>query len=280
MAPTALLGIDLGAGGVKISAVSPDGRLLGEASHPIETSIPAFGWAEQDPESWWGALTRALPQALAQARIGAEEVLGIGVSGGAHIPVLLDGSDRVIRPAILWSDQRSAAEAKELHERAGAAIIAASLNRVNPTWTLAMTVEAILKQKGTRVSTIGRDATVAAAAQRLHLDRIGALVVTEGPRVIGILSERDIVSGVARQGPLALEKRVEELMTWPIVTCSRSQGIKEVMGLMTRHRIRHLPVVEDEALLGIISIGDVVKHRLEELEMEAGVLHDLMIARG
>ena len=143
-----------------------------------------------------------------------------------------------------------------------------------------MTVEAILKQKGTRVSTIGRDATVAAAAQRLHLDRIGALVVTEGPRVIGILSERDIVSGVARQGPLALEKRVEELMTWPIVTCSRAQGIKEVMGLMTRHRIRHLPVVEDEALLGIISIGDVVKHRLEELEMEAGVLHDLMIARG
>ena len=143
-----------------------------------------------------------------------------------------------------------------------------------------MTVEAILKHKGTRVSTIGREATVSAAAQRLHLDRIGALVVTEGPRVIGILSERDIVGGIARHGPLALEKRVEELMTWPIVTCSRAQGIKEVMGLMTRHRIRHLPVVEDEALLGIISIGDVVKHRLEELEMEAGVLHDLMIARG
>lgn len=143
-----------------------------------------------------------------------------------------------------------------------------------------MTVEAILKHKGTRVSTIGRDATVAAAAQRLNLDRIGALVVTEGSRVIGILSERDIVSGVARHGPLGLEKRVEELMTWPIITCSRAQGIKEVMALMTRHRIRHLPVVEDEALLGIVSIGDVVKHRLEELEMETGVLHDLMIARG
>ena len=143
-----------------------------------------------------------------------------------------------------------------------------------------MTVEAILKHKGTRVSTIGRDATVAAAAQRLNLDRIGALVVTEGSRVIGILSERDIVSGVARHGPLGLETRVEELMTWPIITCSRAQGIKEVMALMTRHRIRHLPVVEDEALLGIVSIGDVVKHRLEELEMETGVLHDLMIARG
>jgi len=69
-------------------------------------------------------------------------------------------------------------------------------------------------------------------------------------------------------------------MTWPIVTCTRGQSIKEVMAAMTRQRIRHLPVVEEEALMGIISIGDVVKHRLEELEMEAGVLHDLMIARG
>ncbi|HXV22790.1 MAG TPA: CBS domain-containing protein [Alphaproteobacteria bacterium] len=143
-----------------------------------------------------------------------------------------------------------------------------------------MTVEAILKRKGTRVSTIGKDSTIAAAAQRLNLDHIGALVVTEGVRVVGIISERDIIAGLARHGPLALEKRVEELMTWPIVTCSRSQHIKEVMATMTRQRIRHLPVVEEDALLGIISIGDVVKHRLEELEMEAGVLHDLMIARG
>ena len=94
-----------------------------------------------------------------------------------------------------------------------------------------MTVAAILKQKGTRVSTIGRDATIAAAAQRLNLDRIDALVVTEGQTVVGILSERDIVSGVARHGPLALEKRVEELMTWPIVTCTRVQGIKEVVAV-------------------------------------------------
>jgi CBS domain-containing protein len=143
-----------------------------------------------------------------------------------------------------------------------------------------MTVEAILKRKGTRVSTIAKDATIAAAAQRLNLDHIGALVVTEGARVVGILSERDIIAGLARHGALALEKRVEELMTWPIVTCTRTQSIKDVMAAMTRQRIRHLPVVEDDALMGIISIGDVVKHRLEELEMEAGVLHDLMIARG
>jgi xylulokinase len=138
MAAQALLGIDLGAGGVKISAVSPDGRLLGEASQPLETSIPQFGWAEQDPESWWQALTAALPRAMAAAKLRSDGVMGIGVSGGAHIPVLLDAADRVIRPAILWSDQRSAAEAAELHERAGETIIATSLNRVNPTWTLAM----------------------------------------------------------------------------------------------------------------------------------------------
>ena len=143
-----------------------------------------------------------------------------------------------------------------------------------------MTVEAILKRKGTRVSTIAKDATIAAAAQRLNLDHIGALVVTEGARVVGIMSERDIIAGLARHGAVTLEKRVEELMTWPIVTCTRTQSIKEVMAAMTRQRIRHLPVVEEEALMGIISIGDVVKHRLEELEMEAGVLHDLMIARG
>ncbi len=143
-----------------------------------------------------------------------------------------------------------------------------------------MTVEAILKRKGTRVSTIGKEATIAAAAQRLNLDHIGALVVAEGARVVGIISERDIIGGLARHGALALEMRVEELMTWPIVTCTRAQGIKDVMTIMTRHRIRHLPVVEEEALLGIVSIGDVVKDRLEELEMETGVLHDLMIARG
>lgn len=142
-----------------------------------------------------------------------------------------------------------------------------------------MTVEAILKRKGARVSTIGKDATISAAVQRLNLDHIGALVVAEGSRVVGIISERDIIGGLARHGVLALEKRVEELMTWPIITCTRAQAIKDVMVIMTRHRIRHLPVVEDDALLGIVSIGDVVKHRLEELEMEAGVLHDLMIAR-
>jgi CBS domain-containing protein len=142
-----------------------------------------------------------------------------------------------------------------------------------------MTVEAILKRKGARVATIAPEATLALAAQRLNLDHIGALVVVEGGRIAGILSERDIIAAIAHSGPLAMEKRVGEAMTWPVVTCTRQQPLKEVMATMTRQRIRHIPVVEGGDLLGIVSIGDVVKHRLEELEMETSVLHDLMIAR-
>jgi xylulokinase len=138
MTREALLGIDLGSGSLKASLVAMDGRLLGDASHPIETRIPHFGWAEQDPETWWHALSAAVPRAIANAGISKAEVRGIGVSGGAHIPVLLDEADQVLRPAILWADQRSAAEAKDLHERAGETIIRTSLNRVNPTWSLAM----------------------------------------------------------------------------------------------------------------------------------------------
>jgi len=138
MRTEALLGIDLGSGSLKASVVAMDGRLLGEASHPIETRIPHFGWAEQDPEGWWTALCALVPKALRNAQMAKTEIRGIGVSGGAHIPVLLDEADHIIRPAILWADQRSATEAKELHERAGETIITTSLNRVNPTWSLAM----------------------------------------------------------------------------------------------------------------------------------------------
>jgi CBS domain-containing protein len=142
-----------------------------------------------------------------------------------------------------------------------------------------MTVEAILKRKGRQVVTIAPEVSVAAAARRLNHDHIGALVVIQEGQAAGIISERDIIAAIARDGPVALERRVGDVMTWPVVTCTRSQPIKEIMAIMTRQRIRHIPVVEDGRLLGIVSIGDVVKHRLGELEMEAGVLHDLMIAR-
>jgi xylulokinase len=133
-----LLGIDLGAGSLKATIIDEAGRVRGEGSHSITTSIPHFGWSEQDPTDWFAALCAAVPAALAAAGLTGADITGIGLSAGAHIPVLTDAQGAVLRPAIMWNDQRSAAEAAALHERAGAEIIATSLNRVNPTWTLAM----------------------------------------------------------------------------------------------------------------------------------------------
>jgi len=133
-----LLGIDLGAGSLKASIITDAGVLAGEGSHAITTAVPHFGWSEQNPAEWWEALCHAVPQALAAAGIAAAEIAGIGVSAGAHIPVLTDAEGGVLRPAIMWNDQRSAKQAAALQERAGALILEKSLNRVNPTWTLAM----------------------------------------------------------------------------------------------------------------------------------------------
>ena len=133
-----LLGIDLGAGSLKATIIRKDGTVAGEGAHAIATSIPKFGWSEQNPADWYAALCRAVPTAVKAAGLAPAEIAGIACSGGAHIPVLTDAADRVIRPAIMWNDQRSAQEARELHERAGEQIIRTSLNRVNPTWSLAM----------------------------------------------------------------------------------------------------------------------------------------------
>jgi len=133
-----LLGVDLGAGSLKATIIGRDGSLAGEGSHPVETRIPKSGWSEQSPDEWYQALCRAVPVALRAAGIAAKEIAGIGVSGGAHIPVLTDADDRPVRPAIMWNDQRSAEEARERHEQAGELIIHSSLNRVNPTWSLPM----------------------------------------------------------------------------------------------------------------------------------------------
>ena len=130
------LGIDLGAGSLKASLVDETGETLGEAARHIATAAPRPGWSEQDPADWWQALCGAVPDALAKAGVAADKVAAVGLSGGAHIAVLEDAAGRVVRPAILWNDQRSAAEAEELHARAGDLIIEKGLNRANPTWTL------------------------------------------------------------------------------------------------------------------------------------------------
>lgn len=138
-----------------------------------------------------------------------------------------------------------------------------------------MTVRSILSTKGSDVVTIEPQASVAAAAQRLAERKIGALVVTGAERrVIGILSERDIVHALATQGAGALEKPLSEVMTRKVVTCSQADTISSVMERMTDGKFRHLPVIEQSRLIGIVSIGDIVKQRLNEMEREQSALRN------
>jgi CBS domain-containing protein len=138
-----------------------------------------------------------------------------------------------------------------------------------------MTVRSLLDRKGDLVTTIEPTATLAAAAKVLGERRIGALVVT-GPdhHIMGIISERDIVRAVGEQGARALETSVGETMTRKVVTCTRDDTIVAVMERMSEGKFRHVPVVEQGRLAGIISIGDVVKSRLEDMERESAALRD------
>lgn len=141
-----------------------------------------------------------------------------------------------------------------------------------------MKVERILEAKGRSVETIRPEAPVDIAVHRLNDRHIGALVVSpDGTRLDGMFSERDLVRALARHGSRLLEMPVSRVMS-PAVTCAPDTTIRDAMATMTRTRHRHLPVVADGAVVGMISIGDVVKHRLEEMELEASVLRDAYIA--
>jgi len=143
-----------------------------------------------------------------------------------------------------------------------------------------MKVADVLKAKGAEVMTIARDAGLEDAVRKLKAGRIGALVVSDdGERVRGILSERDIVRAVADHGAKVVKLHVRDVMSPTVVTCTPDEGIKSVMMQMTNHRSRHIPVIDNGKLAGIISIGDIVKNRLDELELETNVLRDSYIAR-
>lgn len=131
-----LVGIDLGAGSLKVSAIRADGSLVAEASEAVPTSSPHPGWSEQDPQDWWAAACRALPRMLALAQRPASDIAAIAFSAGAHTQVLTDADGKVIRPAILWNDQRSQAEVQALRQKADARILDIGANRANATWTL------------------------------------------------------------------------------------------------------------------------------------------------
>jgi CBS domain-containing protein len=143
-----------------------------------------------------------------------------------------------------------------------------------------MKVAALLKQKGTFVATAKPSDTVRATVATLVQHRIGALVVTsDGRTVEGIVSERDIVTWLDRSGPLLLDGMVGPIMSTDVLTCGPDDELGSLMEIMTSHRIRHLPVLRDGALDGIVSIGDVVKARVDELEVERRVLDDYIHAR-
>ena len=138
-----------------------------------------------------------------------------------------------------------------------------------------MTIESILRQKGTDVATIGPEASIKRAEDWLRAKNIGALVVMSETAVLGLVSEREIVHAFSRYGEAAGLMPVKEIMQYGVTTVSPDESVIRVMKLMTHHRVRHMPVLRDGKLAGIVSIGDIVKHRLEDLELETSVLRDI-----
>ncbi|MBZ0217412.1 MAG: CBS domain-containing protein [Fimbriimonadaceae bacterium] len=148
--------------------------------------------------------------------------------------------------------------------------LAASMTR-----RLTMTVATILNEKGRQVLTVGQEETIESTAKLLADKQVGAIVIADSDRhVIGIISERDVVRAIARGGKAALEQKVEAFMTHDVVTCHEDDTIVMLMERMTDGKFRHLPVVQDGILSGIVSIGDVVKQRIAEAEFEARAMRE------
>jgi CBS domain-containing protein len=143
---------------------------------------------------------------------------------------------------------------------------------------IAMTVHDILQTKGAQVVSVAPGDTVGNVARVLNDRRIGAVLVREDGKVVGVFSERDVVRGLARYGAQALDRLVSDLMTHDVVTCKPNDTVHDVMERMTARRIRHLPVLENGQLKGIVSIGDLVKARIEEAEREAQDLREYIKA--
>jgi len=141
-----------------------------------------------------------------------------------------------------------------------------------------MTVKNILSSKGRDVITVEPGADVGRVVNTLAKHRIGAVIVVEAPgRVAGIVSERDIVRTLAERGPKVLEESVDTIMTRKVVTCDETETVVEIMERMTAGKFRHVPVVQHGRLVGIISIGDVVKHRLGEVERESIAMREYIL---
>lgn len=142
-----------------------------------------------------------------------------------------------------------------------------------------MKVGEILKSKGSKVVTTRPDTKISTLVRLLNLEKIGAVVVSnDGVNILGIVSERDVIRALGGHDSELLDMQVSDLMTREVLTCTLEDTIQSVMMQMTQRRVRHIPVVGEGKLCGIISIGDVVKNRLEELELETNLLRDYITA--
>jgi CBS domain-containing protein len=138
-----------------------------------------------------------------------------------------------------------------------------------------MNVSAILRQKGRAVTTAHPNTTLIDIANKLAAKRIGSIVIVgAGGEVQGIVSERDVIRALATDGADCLTRPVSQTMTRQVISCQESDTLEELMAMMTARRFRHMPVVADGALVGLVSIGDVVKHHIAEVEMEATAMRD------
>ena len=135
-----------------------------------------------------------------------------------------------------------------------------------------MTIEAILQTKSADVTAVPRTTTVAEAVKLLADKRIGAVPVLDGDTVAGIFSERDVIHALATHGAAALDQPIGDVMTAPAITVSRGEAVLGALSLMTRRRIRHLPVIEGGRMVGFISIGDLVKYRIDRIEADADAM--------
>lgn len=144
-----------------------------------------------------------------------------------------------------------------------------------------MTVAVILKHKGARVETVRPNGTVQQICDLLSNKRIGAAVVTGASgEVIGVISERDVVNALAKHGPKGLNLAIEDIMTREVATCRLTDTADDLMEMMTRGRFRHVPVVEGGKLVGIVSIGDIVKRRIEDSDLERHAMREYITQAG
>ncbi len=137
-----------------------------------------------------------------------------------------------------------------------------------------MTIAAILQGKGSEVIRVDKEMSVQSVVALLAERRIGCVPVVEKGRVVGIFSERDVIYGLERDGAAILDRTVGDVMTSPAMTIEPATPVISALSLMTQRRVRHLPVVDGEALIGFVSIGDLVKHRIDRIEAEASAMRD------